>query len=191
MGQYTPARFDDPELHRISQALSSPNDALLLSELHREPARIKGGTVVFADGSDWNPGSGAGLYLRNAANSAWEFVAGAILSLANTWTQKQTFSNYTVLGAGPAIKTKKITGTTAATQGAAVGVAHGLTLAKILSVSVFVNIVGRSVPPGFVGIAGEEYSTATGTLNVNLYNSAANSINILSQPFTALIIYEE
>lgn len=38
---------------------------------HAEPDRIRAGMVVNADGADWNPGSGAGMYRRNGANTAW------------------------------------------------------------------------------------------------------------------------
>jgi hypothetical protein len=34
--------------------------------LHVEPLKITDGMVVFADGTDWNPGSGQGLYERVA-----------------------------------------------------------------------------------------------------------------------------
>lgn len=74
MGQYVPGT-QDPELARISQALSSPNDAVLVNVLYKAPAKTKPGTLVVADGTSWNPGSGAGLYLRNAANNAWLFIA--------------------------------------------------------------------------------------------------------------------
>ena len=39
--------------------------------LHASPVRVRAGMVVHADGTNWNPGSGAGMYRRNAANSAW------------------------------------------------------------------------------------------------------------------------
>ena len=37
--------------------------------LHAEPDRPEDGMIVYADGTDWNPGSGEGLYERN--NGAW------------------------------------------------------------------------------------------------------------------------
>lgn len=42
--------------------------------LHAEPDKLVGGMMVAADGTDWNPGSGAGMYRRNEANSAWVFL---------------------------------------------------------------------------------------------------------------------
>ena len=47
MGQYVPARFDDPELTRISQALSSPDDYKRFNELDVLPKKYGDGTVVF------------------------------------------------------------------------------------------------------------------------------------------------
>lgn len=37
--------------------------------LHVEPARPREGLVVYADGTDWDPGSGKGLYQYDG--SAW------------------------------------------------------------------------------------------------------------------------
>lgn len=46
---------------------------LRLVPLHAEPDRPREGVIVYADGSDWDPGSGAGLYQYRSA--AWVFVA--------------------------------------------------------------------------------------------------------------------
>ena len=43
-------------------------------ELTAEPSTTFAGMIVRADGTTWNPGSGAGTYLRNAADSAWVFL---------------------------------------------------------------------------------------------------------------------
>lgn len=40
-----------------------------LDELHEEPERPESGMIVFADGSDWDPGSGQGIYCYYG--SAW------------------------------------------------------------------------------------------------------------------------
>lgn len=41
--------------------------------LHREPDNLRPGRVVYVDGTDFNPGSGEGLYRRTLANT-WVFV---------------------------------------------------------------------------------------------------------------------
>lgn len=52
--------FIEQELSKIAQALNA--DTVQLRELHVEPGRIRAGMVVLADGTDWDPGSGAGVY---------------------------------------------------------------------------------------------------------------------------------
>jgi hypothetical protein len=181
--------------HASIQRAANRSEAFLhLETLHASPARIFGGMAAIADGTDWNPGSGAGLYLRNEANDAWLFIVSltSLLAMANTWTAKQTFSNYTVLGAGPAIKMKKLTGTTDAAEGGDTVVAHGLTGSKILSVSVTVDRGdGWFFPPEHTFNAEHQYSVVFSDSSVVVANSAANSANILSKPFTVLITYEE
>jgi hypothetical protein len=71
---YTESRELREETARIQQAINSPEPFLRLEVLHAEPVRYWAGTVVYADGTDWDPGSGEGLYRRNVANNAWVFV---------------------------------------------------------------------------------------------------------------------
>ncbi len=56
------------ELRRIANAFASTNN-LTLEPLAAEPSRLTDGMVVYANGSDWNPGSGAGVYARESG--AW------------------------------------------------------------------------------------------------------------------------
>jgi len=44
-------------------------DGILLPVLYAEPDKPRNGQIVLADGSTWNPGSGAGFYGRSAG--AW------------------------------------------------------------------------------------------------------------------------
>lgn len=57
------------ELRRISQATASP--FVQLETLHKAPDKPKDGMIVLADGTNFNPGSGAGYYgfLANAWHS--------------------------------------------------------------------------------------------------------------------------
>lgn len=59
---------------RISKGLTDPSGFDSLTYLPSEPARYWAGMYVMADGTNWDPGSGEGLYRRNAANSAWVFI---------------------------------------------------------------------------------------------------------------------
>ncbi len=58
------------QLRQIADTLASPTvTGLHFDALPAEPERYSNGDVVRADGSNWNPGSGAGLYLREGG--AW------------------------------------------------------------------------------------------------------------------------
>jgi len=59
------------ELRRISTAFSQVHDH---EELHAEPPKLHEGMVRYADGSDWNPGSGEGLYVR--LSDRWISMSG-------------------------------------------------------------------------------------------------------------------
>ena len=56
------------ELNRIQGALQE-NSTTFIEVKNVEPSRIKQGDIVYADGSNFNPGSAEGVYFRNAAGS--------------------------------------------------------------------------------------------------------------------------
>jgi hypothetical protein len=45
-----------------------------LQILHRAPQRIRAGMVCYFDGTDYDPGSGEGVYVRDKANAAWRYL---------------------------------------------------------------------------------------------------------------------
>ena len=58
------------QLRTIADTLAAPTvRGVTFAELAEEPARYANGDVVFANGSDWDPGAGAGLYAR--VSGAW------------------------------------------------------------------------------------------------------------------------
>ena len=61
------------ELDDVSNS-SEYAEAVILPILHVAPEKFVEGMLVYADGVDWNPGSGEGLYRRDKANAAWVFV---------------------------------------------------------------------------------------------------------------------
>lgn len=61
------------ELQRLQEILSAQQSFVWLRELHAEPKKPRNGMVVYAEGADWNPGSGRGLYYRK--DNAWVFIA--------------------------------------------------------------------------------------------------------------------
>lgn len=58
----------DQELRNLEQAQQAPVSFLALSELHKEPAKLIVGMTVLADGTDWNPGAGQGVYAYYAGS---------------------------------------------------------------------------------------------------------------------------
>lgn len=60
------------ELRAISEALNSSVPTLRLDVSYKQPKKYADGTIVLADGTNWNPGSGAGVYCYRAG--AWRFL---------------------------------------------------------------------------------------------------------------------
>lgn len=56
------------ELAKLQEALASPVERVSYTPLHAAPLKPREGDLACADGTDWNPGSGAGLY---------EYLSGA------------------------------------------------------------------------------------------------------------------
>ena len=53
------------QLRAIANSLSAPQvTSIHFDILTAQPARYQNGDVVYADGTNWNPGSGAGVYAR-------------------------------------------------------------------------------------------------------------------------------
>lgn len=59
------------ELRTLAQTLQS-NTILPTDQLHAAPAKPRVGMVAYADGSDWDPGNGAGLYVYKSGG--WQFL---------------------------------------------------------------------------------------------------------------------
>lgn len=105
---------------------------------------------------------------------------------------KLEVNGYTKLGSdAPAIRTKKLTGTTAGTQGGFVDIAHGVTGAKILSVEVLIEYAtGMFIPVSYSQNPGYEANYLISSTSIRLFNTGANSANILGKPVKVLITYE-
>lgn len=58
------------ELTRIAATFDTVSNPI--PTLHVEPAKLIEGTKVIADGTDWDPGNGNGLYIY--MNAAWVFI---------------------------------------------------------------------------------------------------------------------
>lgn len=63
------ARWVKDELDKISRAISSLEHQY--PPLNAEPSRYSVGFVAYADGTNWNPGSGEGLYVYKSTGWAY------------------------------------------------------------------------------------------------------------------------
>jgi hypothetical protein len=69
---YRPDVGAGEELHRLARALAMPQPFLLLATLYKAPEKPQDGMIVKADGTQWNPGSGAGYY--GYTSGSWSFL---------------------------------------------------------------------------------------------------------------------
>jgi len=58
------------ELKRLGNTILNQTH-LRAERIHVEPKRPRGGDIVYADGTNWDPGSGEGIYFFNETTSAW------------------------------------------------------------------------------------------------------------------------
>lgn len=75
------------ERARLERSLNEAQSSFTLQNLHSEPARVRSGMLVIADGSDWNPDLGPGGYRRDEANENWVFI-GLDESHPEVWKAK-------------------------------------------------------------------------------------------------------
>lgn len=77
MRTYKPTYTGDADVRRefeaIRKAATRSEPFLQLDILHAEPEKRQAGMIVYADGTDWDPGSGEGLYRCNSA-LLWGFI---------------------------------------------------------------------------------------------------------------------
>lgn len=64
--------FLSQELLNIVKAWLAPVKYVQFEVMHVPPAKFMEGMVAIADGTDWNPGSGAGMYRYQGGT--WNFV---------------------------------------------------------------------------------------------------------------------
>ena len=151
------------------------------------PARIEIGTS-----------EGTTLPTRVVIDSDGSVLVGSVTNDASGNVLQVTgdagFTGYTRLGAGaPAIKQKKLTGTSPAAAGGTVGIAHGLTASKILAVTATIQDSNWSDYrlPGDKYAADCEYYLSISSSNITVTLSATNSGYLLSRPVKILITYED
>lgn len=164
------------------------------------------------------PGFTSGVWMSNSTNSLSD-ADGAFIGLENDnqagiWINNAwrfgfnrngnaVITGFTQLGnnvpagaaagaTAPSIKTLKLTGTTASSQGGFTSLEHGLTLSKIVGIQVSVITPSDGIMPAEHSyIGGYEYSYNCSSTKIYIYNKPSNSSYILSKPITILITYEE
>lgn len=50
------------EFYKLEKSLAEPNQFAFVATSYKAPQKIRDGMIVLADGTKWNPGSGAGFY---------------------------------------------------------------------------------------------------------------------------------
>ncbi len=58
------------ELKRLANTILNQSH-LRVERIHVEPERPRGGDIVYADGTNWDPGSGEGIYFFDETTQAW------------------------------------------------------------------------------------------------------------------------
>lgn len=104
-----------------------------------------------------------------------------------------TVTGYTKLGSdAPSIKVKKLTGTTASTEGGNSSILHGLNIDKVLPpISVMVDAGNNTwIHQGYTRSADLEFNFYISASDVTVFNVAGNSASILSKALKILIVYE-
>ncbi|MES2429822.1 MAG: hypothetical protein V4556_02730 [Bacteroidota bacterium] len=147
-------------------------------------------SIITSDKSSWVLTDPL-FYLGNGSSSANCTNALVIYKNGNA-----DINGFTRLGKvsenAPSIKTKMLTGTTAASQGAWADIAHGVTRSKILSVNIIVKVpTFTDMPPSYTFYSGYQYDYHISNSNIVILNSPANSSLILSKAMTVLITYME
>ena len=129
-------------------------------------------------------GNAIGGFFQSASGTALYTAEGNVI-----------LSQYTQLGdnqTAPFIRMKKVTGTTAATQGGLVSFTHGLDATKIIGVTVLVKGGNGSwVPPSYTGTLAFEYNYFFDGAIFYLINSVSNSQFLMSKPYSVLFTYEQ
>ncbi|MBL0181393.1 MAG: hypothetical protein IPP96_03480 [Chitinophagaceae bacterium] len=104
-------------------------------------------------------------------------------------------NGYTKLGSdAPSVKVKKLTGTTASTEGGYVDIYLGVDQSKILSISVLVLTTGVGYSQWYgpnTGGLGASFFYYNGSMWLTVVNHPGDSAGILSKPIKIFITYEE
>lgn len=135
------------------------------------------------------------IELTTAGGSSFIASDGAMLvkkSLANNTGEALQVNGFTKLGeAAIGIKMKVLKGTTGASEGDEVTIAHGLTGAKIIGLTCKVEYGANAGMLPFSYSVGGQYYCGHDSTNVQVTLHPTNSENILEKPITIMLWYKE
>lgn len=155
------------------------------------------------DGTDWRmaarieiKAAGAPTAIQTPGRMAFSTSDGTTMTEQVVIDQagKVSITDYTVFGSGaPAIKMKKLTGTSPAAEGGTVNITHGLTASKILAVTATIQDSNWSDYrlPGDRYAADCEYYVSINATGITVALSGTNSGYLLSRPVKIIVTYEQ
>lgn len=132
--------------------------------------------------------------IHNDVSQTNRFTIGSYTAAGTLITTPFTITKGGYIGIGngaPAIRTKKLSGTTAATEGGSVNVTHGLLYSKILSFTAVVDSGSAKVPAEFTVNGTYQFGIYATTTTFSIKNATGNSSSILSKPIDIFVTYEE
>jgi hypothetical protein len=67
------AAWASRQLYRLSNEQQISN-FVILAKQYKAPDKPQDGQIAYADGTEWNPGSGRGAYRYDATGSTWQLL---------------------------------------------------------------------------------------------------------------------
>jgi hypothetical protein len=136
---------------------------------------------------------GAKLTVMNTTGNVGIGTTNPTTNLEVNGFTKLGSDNVSATSYSPAIKVRKLVGTTSATQTGCTFIYHDIVPAKVIGIQVMVEYVTATyIQPSYTRDAGYEFNwVANPGTAVQICNVSGNSGSILSKPVIILITYEE
>jgi hypothetical protein len=68
-------QYLDREQQKLEKSFLEPQDYNYHRVMKSALSKPRAGMMIYADGSNWNPGAGPGIYVRNESNTEWVYVS--------------------------------------------------------------------------------------------------------------------
>ena len=104
------------ELRRLSQELEAPREIITYKQLNAAPERYENGTTAYADGTNWNPGAGEGVYIYNGTkwiklSNTIKYLTPSSVSVVTGGTATGTVAGVQALNDGSEYGVMEVSGT--------------------------------------------------------------------------------